>query len=475
MSDLLINAVSTSLGSEANQPKLIAVNPPDDAKNKVAPIIQKYIRGYLARKPYLPLHLYKHYKIECDRVYGSESQSIPKAKGGQTKVYLPIKMPQLVLKHSGQKNARSRFHQMQEVSSILKSQNSKCLIIPKANLCGDFLVEQRLPINVDSYHNMGLYLSDPSAFNDAVRELTRLFSRLYLSDLVSYQLMPLGHIHGVGDFVRYDNLPLYLVEEDGKKVGKIGLIDLEHIEKGPNPRGLETLVRIFPLHLSIIKEEARLIEMTVNDDLLQPFAEMGKKYLQVGYTDFLTWLKETDKTDETFSKPSQHFEVGLERTKELNILLKDELLKLNKGTNDFFKEMCYVGDPQKDFLVEDQEEIAMKLAEEITPLLLNAIKAALEEHEAIELSKLKVDEITESQFISLRSPMIKREKIYKKVIELLLKSEKAKFKNALAYEVSEIAEQLTYIIMTELAKSGEIFSFDPMYYAEAHKLCWIRY
>ena len=35
---------------------------------------------------------------------------------------------------------------------------------------------------------------------------------------------------GVDDMIRYDNLPLYIEEQKDKKVGKIGLIDLERIE-----------------------------------------------------------------------------------------------------------------------------------------------------------------------------------------------------------------------------------------------------
>lgn len=212
-------------------------------EDKAAITIQKYFRFYLERRPHLPKNLYQ-YRIQCDRIKGHECDSIPQATGGKRKVYLPNEMPEVALKYS--KNAIMRFHQMQEVKSILNWQNSSHLIIPKANLYQDLLVKERLAINVDSYHNMELYLSKPEMFNDDVRELTRLFSRIFLSDIVSDQINPFGHITGVGDFDRYDNLPMYVVEEKGKKVGKIGLIDLEHVQKSPNFQGLETLVRIFP-------------------------------------------------------------------------------------------------------------------------------------------------------------------------------------------------------------------------------------
>ena len=83
-----------------------------------------------------------------------------------------------------------------------------------------------------------------------------MFSKSFLCDLVSHHNIPLGMIEGVGDFVRYDNLPLYVITKNGKKEGRIGLIDLEHFKNKPNEKGLETLARIFPYHLEIIKEEA---------------------------------------------------------------------------------------------------------------------------------------------------------------------------------------------------------------------------
>ncbi|MCP5506293.1 MAG: IQ calmodulin-binding motif-containing protein [Chlamydiales bacterium] len=287
-----IQSVPNQINGNIHQQNAIPVIHPNTPKDKAAATIQKHFRGYLARKPHLPSNLYPQYRVQCEKVKGPESHSIPQADGGKTTVYLPQEMPGVVLKSSGRKDAITRFHQMQEIRSILNSQNSSHLIIPKANLCKEFLVEERLPINVDSYHNMGLYLSQPELFDEAVRELTRLFSRVYLSDLVSYQLNPLGHIAGVEDFVRYDNLPMYVVEENGKKKGKIGLIDLEHMQKDPNSQDLETLVRIFPLHLNVIKNEANKLNMKVNKGSLDASAEMGRKYLQVGFIDHLNWLKQ---------------------------------------------------------------------------------------------------------------------------------------------------------------------------------------
>ncbi|MBS0628460.1 MAG: hypothetical protein JSS09_09660, partial [Verrucomicrobia bacterium] len=151
---------------------------------------------------------------------------MPKAWGGKTVVYLPKEASKIAIKLSGNEYANRRFQEMESTRAILKEQKSTHLVIPKAIICGNFLLEERLPILGETLHNMGIYIANPSLFDNAVREMVRLFSRVYLSDLISPQQHPMNKI--VGDSVRYDNLPLYIEEENGVKKGKIGLIDLEH-------------------------------------------------------------------------------------------------------------------------------------------------------------------------------------------------------------------------------------------------------
>ncbi len=229
--------------------------------NKMATIIQKHIRGYLVRGPFLPRNLtYQAYQALCEKAEGPESNSMPQAPGGKTIVYLPLEMPEVALKLLGKDSAIKRFHQMREVRSFLNSQQSSHLIIPRAKLCGKFLVEQRLPVNVDFGHNMMLYTLQPKLFDDAVREFVRLFSKRHISVLTI--------LYGER-WIRYDNIPLYIIERDGKKEGCIGFIDLERIQNSPDPQGLNDLVKIFPFHLDLIKEEANFLNMKVHDRLLE--------------------------------------------------------------------------------------------------------------------------------------------------------------------------------------------------------------
>lgn len=405
---------------------------------------------------------YHSYHAEVEKVEGPESQSIRQAKGGKTQVYLPDKLPDVVLKKSGRKEGIERFHQMQGVRNILKEQKASHLIIPKANLVKGYLVEERLPINVDRFHNIGLYLSDPRAFDDAVREMTRLFSKVTLSDLVNPQLHPISHIKGVGDDIRYDNLPLYVVEENGVKKGKIGLIDLEHMQNKPKPEGLEVLARIFPLHVDIIKEEAKNLKLKVNEKNLTNAAEKGKKYFKGGYTDHLEWIKQKGLT-------SQPIQVSPEREKELTKLVEKELLKLNQGHNDLFKRQGYGEQPEKNFLTQDPHQSAKTLAASITPIIIDSIKTAAEK----KINKAQGKELSESKLVKIRSPLLKRLTLHKEVEKQLLKNDTITFKDFRS--TMDVSEQLTHAVLEELVRGGELYSYDPAYYTGGHNLCWIRF
>ena len=399
---------------------------------------------------------------------------MPRAEDGHTMVFLPQQMPEVVLKHSGREEAIKRFHEMQEVRSILDSQKSCHLVIPQANLYEDFLVEKRLPINVDSYANMELYLSNPTRFDEPVRELTRLFSKIYIRKLVIQVRNPLGHIHGVEDFVCYDNLPLYLVEKNEKIEGRIGLIDLEDFENSPSPQGLETLVRIFPLHLEIVKEEASKLKMEFNEGVLEAAAEKGKIYLQVGFTDHLRWLEQKNVDFNNIS--SQPFQVSQEREKELTTILEQELLKLNQGVSDLhtgWEEYLQT----KDFITENPEAVAKDLAAIILPLIITRINSLIKRHQNRQLSKLLGQKTTKAQLISFRSVEINRSQFYQDIDEALSEHEKIKFKSEYpSRESTNISEQLACLILKNLVKGGEIFYFDPGHYSFRHRdRCWVRF
>lgn len=431
-------------------------------KQAAAIKIQKIVRGYQARKAFLSRDHYPQYRSVCSKIT-TQPASTPTATGGRTTVYLPPEMGEIVLKDSGRRPAIKRFQQMQEVRSILQAQHSSHLIIPKANLYTHFLVEQRLPINVDSYCNMALYLGEPKLFDAAVRELTRLFSKMFLADIVGHQLLPLGHLPGVGDYVRYDNIPLFIVEKDGTRQGCVGLIDLEHMEGSPNPKGLATLARIFPLHVDLIAQEARKLHMGVDDVALRAAAERGRIYLKLGYTDHLEWLKQKG--------APYPFTVGPERKEELIRLLEKEVLTLNQGINGLYARKRYLNYyPPKNFIVGNPAEVAKELAEKSVPAILKSLEEILER----QYQNISMQEMSDPQLVRQRSVVVKRTELSEQV-ESLIKNSQIKFESLSNMCRKEVAEQLAHVVVEELVKGGEMYYFDPAYYSGGHDLCWLRY
>jgi hypothetical protein len=263
-------------------------------ENDAATRIQKVFRGYAERKAFLSRDLYPIYSQLCRE---KSFDTMPKAKDGKTPVYLPEEIPEVVFKESGRSKAIKRFHKMQSVRAILRSQGSSHLVIPKVRLFGNFLIEERLSIDScrklnypnERYwkdfilrhltqplwaSNVALYMSKLHLFDHAVREMVRLFSKAYLGDLInSRDFQEKKYLFlNTNIAVRYDNLPLYIVKQNGKKVGKIGLIDLERIRMKPEVLGLADLARIFFCHAKIIEEEATKLKMNQNNrDLTKIF------------------------------------------------------------------------------------------------------------------------------------------------------------------------------------------------------------
>ena len=411
---------------------------------------------------------------------------MPEAQGGNTRVYLPKDALKIVLKASGADSAK-RFLQMQEVRSILQAQKSSHLIIPEAAVCGDFLVEDRLPINVDNMHNMGTYVEEPALFDEAVREMTRLFSEVYLSDLVSSQRHPLTNL--VGDQVRYDNIPLYIEEENGVRRGMIGLIDLEHMQKKSisygvstlirsylfveeniklrssidreflDPYFLSTLVRIFPYHKNLIIEEATKLGLPIDKENLEEVAVKGEKCLLKGYIEHRDQLRKKGITRELATKP---FEISSDREKVILALVEKEILRLGSGQYDqtIQEKRRYINPVRIRFLDENPE----KEAEKLIAIFINNIKAEIKREQSDYLRMSRDQVKPETELVALRSSVIFIEKLYPNVSRLLRLHD-----NSWDYS-RDVTKHLLSSILEELVKGQEIFFFD-----RKNDVIWIQF
>lgn len=462
------NKIRKSLPSRKPKPTSAPQNPTE----KAACVFQKHFRGKQTRKGLLPRNLFPAYRSQCHTASEPNSK-MKKALAGNTPVYLPQDMPGVVLKNSGKWSAIKRFHEMQLVRGILESQRSSHLVIPKARLCKDFLVEERLPINIANFHNMDLYINNPQLFDEPVREMTRLFSRGYLSDLLQYRPSPLGRIPGSLGIVRYDNIPFYLVEKSGKQEARIGLIDLEHfgLKKAGDPKDLWDLVRVFPYHLNIIQEEAQKLNYKITADLkLEHAATEGRQFLKGGYIDHLEWLRKKN-----LSKmiPTA-LQITPSRVSDLINLVEKTLLELDQEMSKYWDLRQW--DPEfikKPVFNENSKEILKKIAPQILNLMIANLNSAIGKWHTMNESSEK--HLAESQVVHLRSPIIERSQIFEGVVELMTKNLNTDLARRCEHAQEAIGEIFLSVIFNELKNGGELFYFDPAYYTNFQGICWVRY
>jgi hypothetical protein len=464
-----------------------------DTKEDIAAImIQKMVRGHLSRKPLLPRSQYAEYSKQAELASDPKNNKMEKAKGGKTTVFLPKDMPGVVLKKSGEDNVVEsqlkkssgtyqrydnvagvkRFHEMQEVRTVLKSLHCENLVIPRASLYKAFLVEERLPINTDAYFNMSTYMSNVSLFDDAVCEMTRLLSKVNLIDLVNSQRgVPLNSI--TGTYVRYDNLPLYI---EGKK-GKIGLIDLEGVTMKTGNQTISvddvvTLIRIYPFHADLIKKEAAKFGVNIENPSIQKAEEAGKKYFKEGYTDHLNWLKTKNVTPQSICQ----VEVSPERKTALAASVESELLKLNDGTSEYYdRKNIEEEEKSKNFLgdkPQEAAEAAKGFAAAICPVILDQVKSAIAEG-----NKGKAEEeVAEHEMLGKRSVSLNIYQINLAISDAIEDNQEIQpyLDKIDIVEQGEIIKQLMRVALKELAVGQELFTFNPDYSGNDN-WWWIRF
>jgi hypothetical protein len=416
--------------------------------DEAATTIQKMIRGHQTRKAHLPQSLYPKYRQEVLRIHETNEPRAPLP--GLAPVYLPQVMPDVILKKCGRRKAVDRFHQMQVMRSILQSQHCTHLVVPEANLCEEYLIEKRLPINPNLYHNMALYLSQPRSFDQAVRELTRVFSKATINDLIFTHNKGkhfLSYLDCNTGTIRFDNLPLYIVEENGKQVGKIGLIDLDKFTEESNPENLHILAQIFPYHLDTIKEEARKLRMEFVDSELDGKAEDGKRYFQLAYVDYFQWQHQKG-----ISASSPLFSINSERIATLITLVEQELLNLTQGKlgiRDWNGDLLGYN-----FLTNNLEQTARELAHNYTASIINNLTNLAQAAYEKALLKQQAEGITE-QPMSLRYLGLSKFDLCKTATAELYQHQNTTQEEDKARDISF---HLLNLIIQELVRGGEWFS-----------------
>ncbi len=399
---------------------------------------------------------------------------MPRASCGNTPVYFPPTLPSVVFKvTTTPSSATRRVNQMRTTREILNSLKCTHLVIPRGFINDRIIVEERLPINVTYPFNMGLYLSELTLFDEPVREFTRLFSKANLNDLLQDSgRHPMSQIEGVGNGIRYDNLPFYLVEENGERKIKIGLIDLETISFTPDPKSLNTLARIFPYHAHIIREEAIKLGMTIPDEF-DSETRKGILFYTVGYSNHVNWLAEKGLLTDAGYTP---FEIPSERIDELIPIVANELIQLNQGINPYLEKKRCLGRPAQDFLVGDPEIVALEISKTLCPLIIKSITDLIGAYQNSK-NRSGSDTRLTSDIVLFRSPHFTKDHIDIKINQngFLDSPYINRTKNGYYLEgESQTLQQVIFVILDTLQKRGDIFHFNPGY-STNYDTYWIQY
>ncbi len=233
----------------------------------------------------------------------SSLQNLPRAQSGKTPVYFPPELP-IVLKMSGSLQNQRRFDQMKEAREICEKSHSQNLVIPQARVCGNFIIESRLPITVhETKEAIGFYIENQERFTDAIKEFIGFLCQCTLSDITGYTFNPYGAL-SKNPLGRYDNIALYLEGDQGK----IGLIDLEHFEPICSKEYSDwcfirclNAVCLFPHHLEEILEAAETFDPDIRQyqKALETTRDGSLKRFQLAYYDHLDFITANNITIET--------------------------------------------------------------------------------------------------------------------------------------------------------------------------------
>ena len=456
--------VSTPMSSREEGKKEISID-------QAASILNRNFRKLARRWGVLSSAALADYKLLCDR---NITKGMPEAEGGKTNVYLPESYPEIVLKESGG-FSRLRFLQMFSISNTLKKLECSHLIVPRALPVNGFLIEERLPITIDNFHNMGLYWLRPELFDEAVREMVKISTiRDLTSDILDCRRHPISKNAGIKYNVRYDNLPLYKVSIDGVEQGRIGLIDLEHMDY-PHDETLIKLARIFPLHYDIIKDEADGCDIYYDDELLKTAADNGNKFLTSGFAEHYQWLQEKNVLS---SSKEWSIELSPQRMVEVNKAVVTELLSMNEGKT-ISRDRTFDPVNVPAGFLKDGVESAEKIAKAITNKILENFNKQIEDSYYQHTHSKMSAEAAGINLVKLRTYFGQKDKITSKAQNIFLdfghcNTELFKCSFWLIDGVV-MAEKLADVIFAELVKGQEIFYYDPTNYLGCARFSWIRY
>lgn len=427
----------------------------EEQRSRAAIKIQSILRGYSARvqAETAKKSLLSYALLETAKPYidvPSNLKGIPRASSGKTLVYLPKELP-IVLKQSGSPQNQKRFDQMKQGRDICEKNSYKHLVIPKARVYGNFIIESRLPITVhDTKEQIGLYIENRERFAGAVKEFTGFLCQSEFDDITGGSNDPYGTLSKT-PIGRYDNIALYLEEDQGK----IGLIDLEQFRpkciKWPKElyfSKCRIAVHLFPYHLNEIMSAAKeFADIEVYRKNLEKERAGALKRFKLAYEDHLEFIKEKGISLE---KPFEIVKVSSLRKENI----KEAMISIIRKEHD--------GVSYENCLGEKPNEV-IKLFEKSFPKILDLTTAFLSEilKERIESTKEVISSYR--QLLSCRTLRFSSSSRVYKVLKEKVASELQMMKIEREWELEEngFSSLIIQGIFKELAKGRELAYYNP--------------
>ncbi len=427
-----------------------------EEKSKAAIKIQSVYRGHLARVEVEKVreHILSYDLFQKAKPYvnnPSNLQGVPRAANGKTRVYLPKELP-IALKMSGFPGNQMRFDKMRQARDICKKSGYKHLVIPKARVYGNFIVESRLPIATHrTKEHIGFYIENREQFTNAVEEFTGFLCQSSFYDItggdhrdpyVTLSKTPLG---------RYDNIPLYIEENQGK----IGLIDLERFFPGCSKQQEAwcffrccDAVHLFPYHFEEIMNVAKKFDSNIEafrENLEQERDETLKRF-KIAYENHLDFVRGKGITLEN---PTAFERLNSLRLEEVKKVIATEILKE--------KDMVWF----REFLGEKPDETLICFNEKAFPKILDMVYNIINYILKYNLESEKKPLSTNLQLLSIRTLTFSTGHVrYKefiksapKLIEIFADEDEAEGITGLVLD----------IILKELERGKEIAYYNPSF------------
>lgn len=313
--------------------------------------IQSVWRGHLARREaentkrqLLSPTLFEKAKPYIDMP--GNLHDLPRASSGTTPVYFPKDLP-IILKQSGFPKNQKRFELMKQGREICERSSYEHLVIPRARVYANFIIETRLPIKAQgTKEQIGLYVDHHELFTPAVKEFVGFLCQSKFTGLtyrrgdrrdpyLTLSDAPIG---------RYDNIALFIEEDQGK----IGLVDLEQFSPICNTIREDCFLRcqdavhLFPLHLKEILCVAKKFDPDIENHRksLKIIRKESLKMFKITYEDHLNFIRLKGISTQN---PLAFEKIGKEKVEELKCNIEKKLRKVHK--NDWFFKGCFGKDP----------------------------------------------------------------------------------------------------------------------------------